>query len=80
MATTNRAPHILYTLALQADERFTAVIQARTAGNRNRWTFTAADLINHPEIREALRAKQTADEAWLAFMRFSSEQRVKAVR
>lgn len=77
MATT---PHILYTLALQADERLTATIQARTEGKRNRWTFTAADLINHPEIREALRAKQTADEAWLTFLRFDSEQRTKAVR
>lgn len=77
MATT---PHILYTLALQADERLTATIQARTEGKRNRWTFTAADLINHPEIRDALRAKQTADDAWLAFMRYSAEQRAKGVR
>jgi hypothetical protein len=62
-------PHILYTLAEQADARLTATIAARTNGQRDRWTMTAADLVNNPEIREALREKMNADEAWLTYLR-----------
>jgi hypothetical protein len=64
------APHILYTLAEQADARLTETIKARTDGKRDRWTLTAADLLI-PEIREALKVKMDADEAWLAFMRWT---------
>mgnify|MGYP006951219927 CR=1 FL=1 len=58
----------LYTLAEQADARLTATIAARTNGKRDRWTLTSTDLLI-PEIREALRAKRNADEAWLTFLR-----------
>jgi hypothetical protein len=68
-------PHVLFTLAEQADARLTATIAARTNGQRDRWTMTADDLLNHPEIREALRAKMNADEAWLTFMRTASAAR-----
>jgi hypothetical protein len=68
-----KTTHTLYTLAQQADERFSATIAARTNGQRNRWTMTAADLMI-PEIREAYRAKVTADEVWLTFLRTSRNQ------
>lgn len=68
------APHPLYTLALQADARFTAVIAARTDGKRDRWTMTAADMMI-AEVREAYRAKLVADDAWLTFLRLDSEAR-----
>lgn len=64
-------PHVLYTLALQADARFAAVVSARTQGKRDRWTMTSADMLNNPEIREALRAKLNADDAWLTYLRHS---------
>lgn len=79
MATTN-VSHILYTVAIQADERLSATIAARTNGQRDRWTLTASDLLNSPEIREALRAKYTADDAWLTFLRVDREQRTKGAR
>lgn len=64
-------PHILYMLAEQADARFTETVRSRTNGKRDRWTMTGADLIDHPEIRDAYRAKVNADEAWLTYMRYS---------
>ncbi len=69
-------PHVLFTLAEQADARLTATIAARTDGKRDRWTMTAADLLNYPEIREALRAKQNADEVWLTFLRSTRNRAV----
>jgi hypothetical protein len=71
--TNTNTPHILYTQAVQADERLTATIGARTNGKRDRWTMTAADLTQHAEIRDALRDKFNADGAWLQFMRTSRE-------
>ena len=61
-------PHILYTIALQADERLSETLKARTG--RDRWTMKAEDYFI-PEVREALRAKLDTDEAWLTFMRTS---------
>jgi len=72
--TPRQIAKTLYTLAEQADARFSEVIKSRTNGKRNRWTMTAADLMI-PEIREAYRAKVTADAAWLTFMRTASERR-----
>jgi hypothetical protein len=65
-------PHVLYTLAEQADARLTATLKARTG--RDRWTMKAADYLI-PEVREALRAKWNADEAWLTFLRHNREAR-----
>jgi hypothetical protein len=67
MHMTKRA-HALYTLAEQADARFSATISARTNGKRDRWTMTASDMMV-AEIREAYKAKINADEAWLTFLR-----------
>jgi transposase-like protein len=64
------ARHILYTLAEQADARLTEVLKNRTG--RTRWTMVAADY-QIPEVREALKAKLNADEAWLTFMRTARE-------
>jgi hypothetical protein len=68
-------PHVLYTLALQADNRLTEVLTARTG--RTRWTLKAEDY-HIPEVREALMAKHEADEAWLAYMHWDSQQRTAA--
>ena len=68
-------PHVLFTLAEQADARLTATIAARTNSSRDRWTMTAADLML-PEVREAYQAKVTADEAWLTFLRTDSMRRL----
>lgn len=65
----------LYTLAEQADARLTATISARTGGKRDRWTLTAEDL-KVPEIREAMRDKINAGDAWLTFLRVTREYRV----
>ena len=67
---TSQTPHILYTLAEQADTRFSATIAARTNGKRDRWTMTGTDLMC-PEIREAYKAKLNADDAWLTYLRTS---------
>ncbi len=67
--TKSQTAKTLYTLAEQADARFSATISARTNGTRDRWTMTADDLMGHPEIREAYRAKLNAEEAWLTFIR-----------
>ena len=69
--TKTETAKTLYTLAEQADARFSATIAARTNGKRDRWTMTAADLMNNPEIREAYRAKLNADDVWLTFLRTS---------
>ena len=66
--------HILYTLAEQADARFSATIAARSNGKRDRWTMTAQDWL-YQEVREAYREKLTADDAWLTFLRTSRESR-----
>jgi hypothetical protein len=62
----NKTAHILYTLAEQADARLSATLTSRTG--RDRWTMKAADY-QIPEVREALREKLNADEAWLTFLR-----------
>ena len=66
------APHALYVLACQADARLTETLKSRTG--RDRWTMKAADYLI-PEVREALRAKLDADQAWLTFLRTSRETR-----
>lgn len=66
--TRANVPHILYTLAEQADARLTETLKSRTG--RDRWTMIASDYLI-PEVRDALRAKLNADEAWLTFMRTS---------
>lgn len=63
-------PHVLYTLAEQADARLTETLKSRTG--RDRWTMKAEDY-RIPEVRDALRAKLNADEAWLMFLRHSRE-------
>jgi hypothetical protein len=68
MATT---PHILYTLAEQADARLTETLKSRTG--RDRWTMKADDY-KIPEVRDALRAKLNADEAWLTFLRHNRQK------
>ena len=74
-----KTPHILFTLAEQADARFSATIAGRSDGKRDRWTMNASDWMT-AEVREAYKAKVTADEAWLTFLRIDSENRMKAVR
>jgi hypothetical protein len=59
-------PHVLYTLAEQADARLTETLKSRTG--RDRWTMKAEDY-KIPEVREALNAKLNADEAWLTYLR-----------
>ena len=66
--TTQETAKRLYTLAAQADARFTATIAARTEGRRDRWTMTGQDWMI-PEVWEAYRAKLAADEVWLTFLR-----------
>ena len=68
MTNNTKTAHILYTLAEQADARLTEVLKSRTG--RNRWTMKAQDYLI-PEVREALRAKLNAAEAWLTFLRTS---------
>ncbi len=70
MNTVRDAAQVLFTLAEQADARFSATVAERSGGKRDRWTMTADDLMSH-EVREAYRAKITADEAWLTFLRTS---------
>ena len=72
---TNKTAETLYRLAEVADVRLSATIAARTDRKRDRRTMTAADLLV-PEVRDALREKLNADEAWLTYLRTS---RVKAV-
>ena len=64
--------HILSTMAIQADARFSATIDARTNGKRNRWTMTPADMLI-PEIRDAYTKKINADDAWWTFLRVSAK-------
>lgn len=59
----------LYTLAEQADARYSATIAARCPG-KTRGTLTSTEE-RIPEIADAYRAKQNADEAWLTFLRTS---------
>lgn len=59
---------LLYIRAEQADARYSAVIRARTGGDR--WTLTP-EQERIPEVREAYREKRNADEAWLTFLRTS---------
>ena len=66
-AGAEQAMRMLYTLAEQADARYSATIAARCPG-KTRWTLTAEQAAI-PEIREAYQAKRIADEAWLAWMR-----------
>lgn len=73
MTTHTTIAHRLYTLATQADARLSAVIAARTAGARDRWTLTAEEE-RIPEIRAAYRAKVTADAAWLTYLRVSCKR------
>lgn len=61
-----KAGRILYTLAEQADARYTETIKARTG--RSRWTLTTDDE-RIPEIQDAYREKINADQAWLTFLR-----------
>jgi hypothetical protein len=68
--TMSTNAHRLYTLAEQADRRFSETVKSRTYGKRDRWTMTGEDLLI-PEVREAYRAKVNADEAWLTFLRTS---------
>lgn len=63
-----KAARILYTLATQADARYSATIASRTG--KDRWTLNASDE-RIPEIREAYRAKVIADAAWSTFLRTS---------
>ena len=67
MTTTQRTAKILYTLAEQADERFSETVRSRQGQKVTRW---AADM-RIPEVREAYKAKLAADEAWLTFLRTS---------
>lgn len=53
-------PHTLFTLALQADARYTAACAPKT-----RWTADHTD----PAIAAAYRAKVDADAVWLTYMR-----------
>lgn len=59
----------LYWLSERADARLSEIIRARTDGRHDRWSVPAAVLIAHPDIREALREKLDADEAWLTYLR-----------
>ena len=59
------AGRILYTLAEQADRRYSATVYARTG--KTRWTMTR-DEERIPEVRDAYLAKVRADEAWLSYL------------
>jgi hypothetical protein len=76
MNKTN-TPHVLYAIAQQADARFSETVKSRSDGQRDRWTMTMADW-NCPEVKAAYRAKVNADDGWLSFLRWDSEQRTQA--
>lgn len=59
---------ILFTLAEQADQRYSATVHARTG--KTHWTLSRDEALI-PEIRDAYHAKVTADEAWLTYLRTS---------
>lgn len=70
MNKADKKKFVLYRNAQAADIRLN-----RACRPRNRWTLTANDLMR-PNVREALKKKFAADDAWLEFMRAS---RIKSI-